>query len=245
MTVTQLEFANVIAHRGAATYAPENTLAALQKAKQLGAKWVEFDVMLTKYGEAIVFHDERLERTTNGEGLVAQTPYAVIASLDAGSWFDLAFRGERVPSLAEWLQCANQLGLQLNLEMKATGRREAYLLAEQVAAEVARYWQRGLKNILVSSANRHCLVAMRKVSAAIPLAYITSSWSKKLLNILETNQCVALVIDKKQVRPERIEVLRRHACDVLAYTVNDKKEAEYLLAMGVTAVFSDNPVLLA
>ena len=66
----------VIGHRGAAGAAPENTLASIRKARELGASWVEFDVKLTRDGQAILFHDDDLERTTDGRGAVAATTLA-------------------------------------------------------------------------------------------------------------------------------------------------------------------------
>src|SRR4051812_26195793 len=87
----------LIAHRGASSEAPENTLAALKLARGRGANWVEVDVKLTQDGVPILMHDDTLERTTDGTGKVADTSWATIQTLDAGSWFDKKFRGERVP----------------------------------------------------------------------------------------------------------------------------------------------------
>src|SRR5476651_1884741 len=94
----------LIAHRGASAVAPENTLIALEKAHELGAAWIEADVRLTLDNEVIIFHDDTLNRCTNGRGLVRKTPYSVIAGLDAGSWFSPAYAGEKVSTLDQWLQ---------------------------------------------------------------------------------------------------------------------------------------------
>ena len=91
----------VIGHRGAAARAPENTLAGLRRARELGAAWVEFDVMLTADRVPVLIHDETLERTTTGRGEVARHTAAEIRALDAGGWFAPEFAGERVPTLAE------------------------------------------------------------------------------------------------------------------------------------------------
>jgi glycerophosphoryl diester phosphodiesterase len=99
-----LQFDKVIGHRGACGYAPENTLSSMNKAFELGLKWVEFDVMLTKTGEPIIFHDFTLERTTNGFGKVAETELAAIRDLDCGSWFSEKSQAERIPTLKELLQ---------------------------------------------------------------------------------------------------------------------------------------------
>ncbi len=88
----------VIGHRGAKGYAPENTVASFAKAAAMGIRWVEFDAKLTRDGAVILMHDERLERTTDGRGLVADTDWATIRTLDAGRWFAAAFAAEPVPT---------------------------------------------------------------------------------------------------------------------------------------------------
>ena len=96
----------VIGHRGAAGYAPENTMAAFQRGLALRADAVELDVNLSKDGELMVIHDPTLNRTTNGSGLVCHHTAAEIQALDAGSWFDPSFSDCRVPTLREVLQWA-------------------------------------------------------------------------------------------------------------------------------------------
>src|SRR5271170_5918738 len=94
-----------IAHRGARADAPENTLSSLMFARDEGAAWVEFDVKITSDGVPILLHDDTLDRTTNGSGIVADKMWAEIKTLDAGNSFDARFKGERVPHLAEALRC--------------------------------------------------------------------------------------------------------------------------------------------
>ena len=96
----------VIGHRGAMGYAPENTLASFELALQQGADFVELDVHLSRDGQVVVMHDERLERTTDGRGLVRDWSVSELRRLDAGAWFDPRFAGERVPTLQEVLEWA-------------------------------------------------------------------------------------------------------------------------------------------
>lgn len=91
----------VLAHRGASGSAPENTLAAFTLALQQGADGVELDVQLSADGEVVVCHDSSVNRTTDGNGRVAEMPLAQLRQLDAGSWFGEVFRGERIPTLAQ------------------------------------------------------------------------------------------------------------------------------------------------
>jgi glycerophosphoryl diester phosphodiesterase len=115
-----------VAHRGASAYAPENTLAAIDKAEELGAQWVENDVQRTKDGQLVVIHDATLNRTTNVEEVfpdrapwnVADFTLAEIEKLDAGSWFDAKYGGQRVPTLQQYLDKLDETGQDLLLEIK-------------------------------------------------------------------------------------------------------------------------------
>ena len=109
---------HVCAHRGHSAGAPENTLAALAAARELGATSAEIDTVLTADGEIVLLHDLTLDRTTDGAGLAARRSLAEIRALDAGAWFGPAFAGERVPTLAEALDAARVLGLGLHVEIK-------------------------------------------------------------------------------------------------------------------------------
>lgn len=112
--------ARVAGHRGHSAGAPENTLAAFRKAYEIGGKGTtcETDLAVTKDGELILLHDETVDRTTNGRGLVANMTYAEIAQLDAGQWFSQEFAGERVPLLRDALLLADELQIIYQLELK-------------------------------------------------------------------------------------------------------------------------------
>ena len=92
-----------IAHRGASSYAPENTFAAFDLAVEMGIGEIEFDVHFTKDSQIIVIHDETLDRTTNSTGPVCDRTLEELQSLDAGSWFDEKFAGETLPALGDLL----------------------------------------------------------------------------------------------------------------------------------------------
>lgn len=127
----------VVAHRGSSSTAPENTLAAFEAARRAGAPWVETDLRRTRDGVAVVLHDPRLERTTDGAGDLAGLTAAEVAALDAGSWFAPGFGGARVPLLDELLDwAAAHDEPHLLLELK--GRWAPAEVAPVVAAVRAR-----------------------------------------------------------------------------------------------------------
>lgn len=107
MLVRQKRKIALIAHRGAADSAPENTLAAIGKALEGPAEFIEIDVHRTRDGQVVVMHDATVDRTTNGQGKIADLTLAELRQLDAGSWFDPGFRQEKVPTLEEVLALVN------------------------------------------------------------------------------------------------------------------------------------------
>src|SRR5262249_10835305 len=145
-----LDLPKVIGHRGACAYAPENTLASIRKAAALGARWVEFDVRLTREGDLVLMHDGDVKRTTDGHGRVLQLSVPELQALDAGAWFGGAYGGERVPSLAEAIALLGELGLGANIEIK-TDAFEASATAEALARILADHWPRSSLAPLVSS----------------------------------------------------------------------------------------------
>jgi glycerophosphoryl diester phosphodiesterase len=108
----------VVGHRGAMGHRPENTLASYEHALELGADWIELDVHLSRDGALIVIHDETLDRTTNGHGLVRDHTLAELKQLDAGSWFSPKYASQRIPTLGEILDWARARDTVVDIEIK-------------------------------------------------------------------------------------------------------------------------------
>src|SRR3954466_4000061 len=108
----------ILAHRGASAYAPENTLAAFKLAIDQRADWLEMDIQETSDGQLVVFHDLRVERTTNGRGNLRDLTLNQVRDLDAGTWFDKQFAGEKVPTFEEVLALAQAHNVRIFPEVK-------------------------------------------------------------------------------------------------------------------------------
>jgi len=231
-----------IGHRGAAKYAPENTLSSLRKAFELGAHWVEFDVMLTADEQPIVFHDEWLERTSNGNGAVSRLSLEEIRCLDAGAWFAPEYKGEQVPTLNEWLALAAELGLSVNIELKAS-LTNISIMVQQTLASVARVWPATMPIPLYSSA---CLETLRYLQVKSPESVrglISDEWCDDWFSIISELGCVSWHVNENCLTPARVQQVKAANVLLLAYTVNDVMRLHELLAMGVDAVFTDDPLL--
>jgi glycerophosphoryl diester phosphodiesterase len=230
----------VIGHRGAAAYAPENTLAGLRKAKALGCRWVEFDVRLTADNLPVLLHDNRLERTTDGRGRVSALSLAAVRRHDAGRWFHSSFAGERVPTLEEGVILLAELGLGANVELKAARGKEA-ATGGVVAELVARTWPADPAHLLISSFQQGALAAARDraphIARGILFRRVPKNWRKVAAGL----GCVTIHADQQRLRPAMISEIRRAGYPLLAYTVNDPERAKILFDFGVKSVFSDVP----
>lgn len=227
----------LIAHRGASQYAPENTLAAFRQAKELGASWVEFDVMLSADEEVVVIHDETLDRTTNLKGLVESHTVSALKKGDAGSWFNKAFRDERIPTLIEVIQLLNELKLFANIEIKAQ-HKEVQTVAK-VLNIVNNYW-RLEQPPLISSFSLCILQQVRQQSSSSALGYLMDEWQSDWNDICDNLQANAVDVNYKILTRERIREIKSSGRSLLAYTVNDAAIAQELIAEGVDAVFTDD-----
>ena len=160
-------YPRIIAHRGGGTLAPENTLAGMRKAKELGYAGVEFDVMLAADATPILMHDQRLERTTSGSGMIAETAYRDMLKLDAGSWYSREHAGEPVPSFERAGRLCIELGLWANVEIKPSTGVEAE--TGTAAALVAReLWRGAPLQPLLSSFHPLALAAAREAAPEPP-----------------------------------------------------------------------------
>lgn len=227
----------VIAHRCGGALAPENTLAGLPIAAALGYRAVEFDVMLSADSMPWVIHDETLERTTNGRGNVCGTSDATLRTLDAGANLHRAFAGEPLPTFEAVARACQTLGLLANVEIKPAQGFE-HVTGEVVARWILELWG-DAPLPLVSSFSEEALFAARRVAPQLPLGYLCvcppNDWQRRMDAVAAYSlHCAARKLDDSV-----LATARAAGIPVLCYTVNDRREAELLLARGVTAVFSD------
>lgn len=240
MNSQRLRFPKVIGHRGAALRAPENTLAGFRKAAELGCTWVEFDVRLSLDDRPVVFHDDTLDRVTDGTGPVGATPLSDLLARDAGARFDSAYKGEHIPSLEEGLALLRTLGLGFDLEMKAEPGREK-ALAEVVARTLERFWPRELSPPLVTSFNPLAIEAFARRAPHIPRGYLVNELPPDWRAQAERLVVAVVICSHKLLARDNVRTVKREGYPLLAYTVNHPERAAALFAWGVDGVISDSP----
>ncbi len=236
----ELRLPRVIGHRGAAAYAPENTLAGFRLAARLGVSWVEFDVQLTADDVPVVIHDARLDRTTDGIGRVRRTPLARLKRLDAGRWLAPGFAGERVPTLEEALAETAALGLGVNIEIKP-GRGSEQRTAHRALAVVAATWPADRPRPLISSFSRRVLAEVQALAPNWPRGLLVGALPRDWRAAAAAFGCVSIHCDQRRLTAPQIAQMRAAGYRVLAYTVNAPDRAAELWEGGVDSIFSDVP----
>lgn len=242
MSFLDLSTPIVIAHRGASAYAPENTLAAFELAVRQGAPAIELDAKLSKDKQVMVIHDQTVNRTTRHSGKVSALTLAEMKKMDAGSHFDLAFRGEPIPTLDEVFAAIGPhacINVELTNYLSVTDE-----LPEKVAGLVQRHNLQ--ERVLFSSFNP---IALRRIQRLLPgtpvglLAYgglpglLARSWPGRLLAYQNLHPA------HQDVTPRLLQSAHRRGHKIIAYTVNQAEDMRRLFALGVDGIFTDDPML--
>jgi glycerophosphoryl diester phosphodiesterase len=233
----------VIAHRGASAHAPENTLAAFELALKQGADAIEMDVDLCQDGHLIVIHDRSVNRTTEGSGFVRDMPLSALKELDAGSHFDIAFKGEPIPTLDEVFELLGKRVV-INLELKQPAV-PVEKLTEKVAISILRHSLIG--SVIVSSFYPAILRSLRKILPDVALALLTLHGIKGALlrswfgEIIAPHQ--AIHPDFRDVTPGFVKWIRNTGRRLNAYTVNTPDDMVWLINLGIDGIITDDPLM--
>ena len=158
MKTNKIYTPKIYAHRGASNAAPENTMAAFELAKDMGADGIELDVVLTKDSEIVVIHDDSIDRTSNGKGVVEDMYYSDLKKLDFGSWKNEQFKGEPIPLLNDVCKLVKDSNILLNIEIKPTVKSDE--IEDKIISMIKSYDI--VNQIIISSFNHYCLRSIKK-----------------------------------------------------------------------------------
>jgi glycerophosphoryl diester phosphodiesterase len=213
-----------IGHRGARGHAPENTLKSIEAGIAAGADLVELDVQRTRDDQLVIMHDKRVDRTTNGSGLVSEMSLTELRELDAGL-------GERIPTIEEVLDVANgRIGLMLEIITPGISRELSRIVR-----------QGGFKEQVIYASFLHAeLLSLNHGSRLTLLEGIPVSPTAFALEAGAAY--VGLSLDS--LTREFVDVLHKSALKVLVYTVNDPRDIAWLHSLGVEGIISDYPELV-
>ena len=195
---TKKHFAPLIySHRGASKYAPENTMWAFNLAKDIGADGIELDVQLTKDSQVVVIHDDKVDRTSNGMGVVEQMYYSDLKQLDFGSWKHSKFKGEPIPLLSDVCKLAKDRNLLLNIEIKPT------LRASEIGEKIISIVKSSdlVDSVVVSSFDHYCIKNIKMQCNKIETAIIYKS------GIIKASRYAKHTVKADGIRPYKYAVV--------------------------------------
>ncbi|QGH32893.1 glycerophosphodiester phosphodiesterase [Gracilibacillus salitolerans] len=238
-----------IAHRGASGYAPEHTLIAYESAQKMNADYLEIDLHMTADEELVAIHDEDVSRTTSGSGLVQDMSLAELKSLDAGSWFNIAypkkadqyFVGIEVPTLAEIL---DSFGLHSNyyIEIKDPDS----IMTDKFLSILEDYHLIEENKVIIQSFSEETLKQIHAQYESIPLIQLLYKDETKSANYNQIRQYATGVgVPYQELDEDLIQKIHEKDLHVHTYTVNEEEEMKQLVRWGVDGIFTDYPDRLA
>ena len=225
----------IIAHRGASSYAPENTMAAFDLALQMEASHLELDVHLTRDDHLVVIHDDTVDRTTNGTGPVADQTLTVLQTLDAGAWFGEAFAGARIPTLADVLT-RYQGRAHLHIELKGHTAHLPQRTVDLVRAHGMA------QHVTFTSFQHPHLRTMRAYAPELPTGWLVGEISEAVIAQAHALGCTQLCPRAPLVTPEIVQRLHAERFRVRAWGVANEAMMRQVVeagADGMTVNFPD------
>lgn len=228
----------VWAHRGASGYAPENTLASFQKAYELGADGVELDIQLSKDGKIVVIHDETIDRTSNGKGLVKDFTLEQLKALNANVTHP-EYEYAQIPTMEEVFDLLKPTNMTINIELK-TGLFDYEGIEEKI---IALTHEKGFENrVIYSSFNHYSIMKMKSLDAEAKTAFLFEDGFMEMPEYGKKYNVNALHPDQMHLRyPGFMEKCEEYGLDVNTWTVNTTKDIQNAINHGVHAIIGNYP----
>lgn len=232
-----------VAHRGASGHAPENTMAAFEKAFEMKADFIEIDVQMTRDGRLVAIHDTTVNRTTNGNGFVGDYTLEEIQQLDAGSWFGEEFAGERVPTFEEIIdEYRGKIGILIELKSP-----ELYPGMEEKVAEALIERNMHKPNngkIIIQSFNHESVQLSKQLLPNIPHGVLAGlTWADVTDEQLAQFATYADFFNPNMniVTEDLVDRVHLAGMEIYAYTVRTQEQADNLFELEVDGIITDFP----
>ena len=236
----------IIAHRGGSNLAPENTMAAFQNALNLGVDMIEIDIEQTFDSVVVVIHDTKVDRTTNGKGKVDSLTYSYIKTLDAGSWYDSRFKGEKISTLEEVLQAVNGKATVL-IEIKSGD--ELYPGIEKRTVEAIQRFNAHSWTI-VQSFNKKTVERVKILDNKIITYYLLGRNFKSYYHALQAknkkNEIQEFLYDGiavhySMLNAASVDSIKQMGLGVFTWTVDEEEDMTKMIEYGVDGIITDSP----
>jgi glycerophosphoryl diester phosphodiesterase len=246
-------FPLIIGHRGASAVAPENTLAAFERALDDGADGLEFDVRLARDGVPVVIHDATLRRTGLREGLIANLSSVELAQVDVGTWFNLRYpasavplyANERIPTLARVLELMTERNATLYVEMKCSE-----LESSALAVEVARLVRASalVERVVVESFTLEAIAELKRHAPEIRTAALFEPKlsrplpnARRLIEQATGVEADEIALHRALATRRVVEVARQRGLKTVVWTVDNPAWVKRASDFGVHALITNKP----
>lgn len=223
------------AHRGASSYAPENTMSSFKKAFQLGSNGIELDLQKTKDGKLVIFHDKEIDKKSNGTGKISDYTYNELLELDFGSWFCKEFKNEKIVLFEDFMKSVSDKNLILAIELKEEG------IEKDTLEIIDKYYNKA--NIFITSFLYNALSNVRKFDNNIKIGWLIED------DINKRNVSELVKISGNQICPpanlvskEGIKLARENGLSVRLWGVSNEEIMERVYKFdidGMTVNFPD------
>lgn len=233
----------LIAHRGASLLAPENTLGAMTKTRDIGTPWVEIDVNRLGDNTLVMFHDDQLGRLTSARGRLSDLRWEDVESLDIGSHFSAEYSGERMATLSQALDHIQALQLGLNLEIKVYPEFTPEQIVFDTIQLLDKQWH-DFGKLLISSFNTEVLNLLHHWRPEWQCGHLWERIPDDWAELAEELHLVSVHCDHRFLSAQQVRDVRASGLDLYCYTVNDPERARQLLDLGVDGIITDDPLLL-
>ena len=227
-----------IAHRGASGQYPENTRLAFGKAIEAGVDMIELDCQMTQDGHVVVFHDERLTRTAGIRGTIRSKTLEQLKKLDIGRWRKKVFQGERILTLEEALEA---IGGNADLCLEIKSYPDSPPGIELKILFIVSHYD-SLDRTIFSSFDSHCLFRVRELAPEASLGVIVGSHTREnSLEVARRLTANSLHVQREIATREFLTRAWDDGLDVYVWTVNEVRDMEVWVSMGVQGLISDFP----
>ncbi len=227
-----------IAHRGFSGQYPENTLLAFQKAIEVGADGNEFDVHLTRDGVPVIHHDEYLERTTNGTGLIGDYTFDELKRLDASARYAGLSAVQRIPSLHEYFELINGINIISNIELK-TSIIHYPEIEERVLALIDEFNCR--ENVIISSFNHYSICLFKKLAPDVQIGILEESWLINPGGYAKSLSAEYYHPEFHALTEETVQNLRENQIKIIAWTIDKEIDMLKSIEMKLDGVITNHP----
>tara|TARA_Y100000389_G_scaffold29433_1_gene25054 strand:- start:1205 stop:1918 length:714 start_codon:yes stop_codon:yes gene_type:complete len=228
----------IIGHRGLVSFSPENSLISLEYFKPLKLNWIEVDVIMTKDGKPIIFHDKKLDRVSNFQGEVNKLTYNQLKSVDIGYKYALTFTGERIPLLSEFIEKCKKLSINIFLELKNYYNNELHFVNNVL--EIIKDCD-NIK-IIPCSYSRKIIKYINELYPNIQKSFIVDEIPNDWYDFVKTNNCYSINVAYDRFNSNNLDNIKECVSKIPTYcfTINNYEDYIDLQKIGVEGIITDN-----